>query len=198
MVYGLCALFPGTTALLTPSSARRVGVLANLTPASGRQNHTASPSATRSARLTLRCVHRIPPHVRDDRDTPLLARRDGESKSHVSEKRKSNIFRGRGGQQFANTARRANQLGTKSENRLRRSAFRTPPASYLRYDVSLPRETYHPRRQRLMGICSLRRSAFHATELRKCSDDAPYRRHGSAHALRGLARKRVMARPRSA
>ena len=38
------ALSPGTTALLTPSSAR--WRLANLTPASGRQNHTASPSAT--------------------------------------------------------------------------------------------------------------------------------------------------------
>src|SRR4029077_17408865 len=65
------ALSPGTTALLTPSSARRVGVVANLTPASGRQNHTASPSATASARLTLRRGHRIPPHVHDDRDTPL-------------------------------------------------------------------------------------------------------------------------------
>src|SRR5450631_3039846 len=66
--------------------------LANLTPASGRQNHTASPSATASARLTLRCVHRIPPDVHDDREPPLLARRDGESKPQISEKRKQNIF----------------------------------------------------------------------------------------------------------
>src|SRR6266700_1450421 len=50
---------------------------ANLTPASGRQNHTASPSATASARLTLRRVHRIPPRVHDDRDTPLSVGRDG-------------------------------------------------------------------------------------------------------------------------
>src|SRR5450631_1209919 len=66
--------------------------LANLTPASGRQNHTASPSVTASARLTLRRGHRIPPNVRDDRDTPLLARRDGETKAQISVKRKRNIF----------------------------------------------------------------------------------------------------------
>jgi len=79
-------------ALLTPSSARRVGVVANLAPASGRQNHTASPSATASARLTLRRVHRIPPNVRDDRETPLLERRDGDSKSHIFEKQKRFFF----------------------------------------------------------------------------------------------------------
>ena len=112
------ALFPGTTALLTPSSARRVGVLANLTPASGRQNHTASPSATESARLTLRRVHRIPPHVRDDRETPLLARRDGESKPHISEKRKTKYFCERAGQEFADPARRANQSARARSQRL--------------------------------------------------------------------------------
>ena len=86
--YGLLRALPGDQALLTPSSARRVGVVANLAPASGRQNHTASPSATASARLTLRRVHRIPPNVRDDRETPLLERRDGDSKSQNYEKRK--------------------------------------------------------------------------------------------------------------
>ena len=64
---------------------------ANLTPASGRQDHTTSPSAAivsrpraldRSQVLSTspaitsrakRCrVHRIPPRVRDDHDTPLL------------------------------------------------------------------------------------------------------------------------------
>src|SRR4030088_2141818 len=63
---------------------------ANLTPASGRQDHTTSPYATTSLVRVLvdrsqiqrtrpaipsparRCrVHRIPPRVRDDRDTPL-------------------------------------------------------------------------------------------------------------------------------
>jgi hypothetical protein len=43
----------------------------NLTPASRRQDHTTSPSASGAlVRSTLR-VHRIPPHVRDDRETPL-------------------------------------------------------------------------------------------------------------------------------
>ena len=45
---------------------------ANLTPASGRQDHTTSPSAKISALVSsAACVHRIPPRVRDDRDTPL-------------------------------------------------------------------------------------------------------------------------------
>jgi len=63
---------------------------ANLTPASGRQDHTTSPSAATSLVRTFcdhsriqrtrpaipsrakRCrVHRIPPRVRDDHDTPL-------------------------------------------------------------------------------------------------------------------------------
>src|SRR6202163_2202427 len=43
----------------------------NLTPASGRQDHTTSPSA--SAQFVKRAisVHRIPPRVRDDREPPL-------------------------------------------------------------------------------------------------------------------------------
>ena len=46
---------------------------ANLTPASGRQDHTTSPSATSVARLAPppRPPHPAP-NVRDDRDTPLL------------------------------------------------------------------------------------------------------------------------------
>ena len=44
---------------------------ANLTPASRRQEHTTSPSASvRFVKRTAR-VHRIPSHVRDDRETPL-------------------------------------------------------------------------------------------------------------------------------
>src|SRR5258708_20411746 len=45
----------------------------SLTPASGRQNHTTSPSV--SAALVSRSisVHRIPPHVLDDLQPPLLS-----------------------------------------------------------------------------------------------------------------------------
>jgi hypothetical protein len=46
-------------------------IFANLTPASGRQDHTTSPSADQRVRQRAIHVHRIPPHVRDDRETPL-------------------------------------------------------------------------------------------------------------------------------
>ena len=45
---------------------------ANLTPASRRQDHTTSPSASHAIRQKRIRVHRIPPRVRDDRDTPLM------------------------------------------------------------------------------------------------------------------------------
>src|SRR5258705_12471425 len=69
--YGLLRALPGDQACLTPSPAL---LLADLTPASGRQNHTTSPYAsapfvTRTAR-----VHRIPPRVRNVRNAP---QRDG-------------------------------------------------------------------------------------------------------------------------
>src|ERR1700726_2350264 len=41
----------------------------NLTPASGRQDPTTSPSAS-GAFVYSAIVYRIPPHVRDDRETP--------------------------------------------------------------------------------------------------------------------------------
>ncbi len=64
------ALSP-VTGLSCHRHPREVLLPANLTPASGRQDHTASPSA----RLAFVCrklrVHRIPPRVRDDREPPL-------------------------------------------------------------------------------------------------------------------------------
>jgi hypothetical protein len=79
--YGFLRALPGDHRFVDPVIRATRWRLANLTPASGRQNHTASPSATASARLTLRRVHRIPPNVHDDREAPLLERRDGASKS---------------------------------------------------------------------------------------------------------------------
>ena len=50
-----------------------VFVSANLTPASGRQDHTISPYASvRPSSAHIR-VHRIPPRVRDDGATPLVS-----------------------------------------------------------------------------------------------------------------------------
>ena len=44
---------------------------ASLTPASRRQDHTTSPSASALFVKSAARVHRIQPRVRDDRDTPL-------------------------------------------------------------------------------------------------------------------------------
>ncbi|MEH2570545.1 hypothetical protein V1289_010172 [Bradyrhizobium sp. AZCC 2289] len=46
-------------------------LLTNLAPASGRQDHTTSPSASATLVSRRLRVHRIPPRVRDDRDPPL-------------------------------------------------------------------------------------------------------------------------------
>src|SRR4029077_3116671 len=61
MVYGLFRALPGDRVLLPPSSLRSL-LLKNLTPASGRQDHTTSPSASSAARLAspLRPPHPTP------------------------------------------------------------------------------------------------------------------------------------------
>src|SRR5579863_6580927 len=71
MVYGLYRALPGDRAFLPPSPARCESIVANLTPASGRQDHTTSPSATSALVRSASCVHRIPPRVRDVREPPL-------------------------------------------------------------------------------------------------------------------------------
>ena len=79
--------FPRAMVLrLIPRSPRGPGFLApvalrsskNLVPASGHQDHTTSPSAMVAARLaaSLRPSHPAL-NVRDDREAPLLVRRDG-------------------------------------------------------------------------------------------------------------------------
>src|SRR6478672_5843848 len=78
--YGLLRALPGDHAFLTPSPAL---LIANLTPALGRQNHTTSPYASAPfvrlalARLTPpRPPHPVPRFV-TTRDPPLLPERDG-------------------------------------------------------------------------------------------------------------------------
>ena len=91
MVLRLIRDLPGDRALLPPSSLRSL-LLKNLTPASGRQDHTPSPSASSVFVSHAICVHRIPaPNVRDDRDTPLLWRRDSGKKAQFPIFRKRNI-----------------------------------------------------------------------------------------------------------
>jgi len=76
MVYGLFRALPGDRAFLPPSLA---DYSANLTPASGRQDHTALPSALCLARLA---KPKRPPHLAQRSwrwPTSLLSRRDGRS-----------------------------------------------------------------------------------------------------------------------
>ena len=59
-------------ATIAPKKLAKSLLPRNLTPASGRQDHTTSPSAARTFVKSAVRVHRIPPRVRDDRDTPLM------------------------------------------------------------------------------------------------------------------------------
>jgi hypothetical protein len=112
-VTGLFATVAREYGLPAPGRADRTS--ANLTPASGRQDHTTSPyAATSLVRVLLtahgfprtrpaipsrarRCrVHRTPSRVRDDRDTPLCVGRDGETHRDVSTNHGSEIFLQRG------------------------------------------------------------------------------------------------------
>src|SRR5215216_906742 len=63
------------TALLPPSPAL---LIARLTPAPRRPNHTTSPYASGAYVQRAICVHRISPHVRDDRERPSSAVRRAE------------------------------------------------------------------------------------------------------------------------
>src|ERR1019366_8040025 len=66
---GFLRALPGDRALLPPSPAN---CSASLTPASGRQDHTTSPSASAPFVCNAARVHRIPPRVRDDRASAPL------------------------------------------------------------------------------------------------------------------------------
>jgi len=100
--YGLLRALPGDHRFVDPVIRATRWRLANLTPASGRQNHTTSPSASKALVSRSIAATASHPNVHDDRETPLLWRRDRRSKSYISEKRKRNIFRGRAGQDFQN------------------------------------------------------------------------------------------------
>jgi hypothetical protein len=60
---------------------RRKLVSANLTPASRCQDHTTWPSASRAVRYRRIRVHRIPLHVRDDRERP--SKRSGTGRGYT-------------------------------------------------------------------------------------------------------------------
>jgi hypothetical protein len=60
VVYGLLRALPGDRACLPPSPLRSL-LPKSLTPASGRQDHTTSPSASRALVCRALSVHRISP-----------------------------------------------------------------------------------------------------------------------------------------
>ncbi len=66
----LIRALPGDRAFLSPSPPRSL-LLKSLTPASRRRDHTTSPSASGALVNSAIHVHRVPPRVRDDHDTPL-------------------------------------------------------------------------------------------------------------------------------
>src|SRR5258708_49714 len=88
---------PGDRAFLPPSSLRSL-LLKNLTPASGRQDHTTSPSASASfvralfAHLTLPRPPHPAAYVRDDRETPLCVGRDGDISEVICARTKQEYF----------------------------------------------------------------------------------------------------------
>jgi hypothetical protein len=98
MVLRLIRDLPGDRAFLPPSPARRVKRLsANLAPASGRQNHTISPSAIASfVRAMIAPELSRPSHpasyVRDDRETPLMWERDGDGYKFDLGSSRSDLF----------------------------------------------------------------------------------------------------------
>jgi hypothetical protein len=64
----------------------------DLTPASGRQDHTTSPSASATLVLRRRRIHRIPLPTFVTTRTPLLSRRDGTSRKFDLPDGESEIF----------------------------------------------------------------------------------------------------------
>src|SRR6478752_3045609 len=87
---GFLRALPGDHACLPPSPAR---LLADLTPASERQDHTASPATSSALVLSAIGVHRIPPRVRDVRETPLLGNGTVRLSELIWVRRKRKYFR---------------------------------------------------------------------------------------------------------
>jgi len=67
----------GEPGLLSPSPAQCASIVANLTPASGRQDHTTLPSASCAIRQRRQNVHRIPHSTFVTIASAPLVRRDG-------------------------------------------------------------------------------------------------------------------------
>jgi hypothetical protein len=69
-LYGLLRALPGER-LFCHRRLREASLLSDLMPAPRHQDHTTSPYASGASVLRALRVHRISPHVRDDREPPL-------------------------------------------------------------------------------------------------------------------------------
>jgi hypothetical protein len=114
---GFLRALPGDRAFLSPSPADG---LASLTPASGRQDHTTSPSASAPFVFGATRVHRTPPPT-----SVTIAKRPSVRDGMISlyscfyQTGKRKIFADGTGHGIAKTARRANQLPPFTSPRLR-------------------------------------------------------------------------------
>ena len=159
----------GDHAWLPPSSADRS---AHLTPASERQDHTTSPSASApfvrvpddrsqaearpaiSLHARRRRVHRIPSRVRDDREPPLDGTRQRQDKSDLGQSRNDLFLRG----------------GLDS-------LLRRPPVGQITFDEKQPSAQPMHHRQGLLSV-ALYFPALFSTDLkpteipRRCRVDA--------------------------
>jgi hypothetical protein len=73
MVLRLIRDLPGEPGFLATVVGVMRSIIANLAPASGRQDHTISPSASRHSSDDAPRPSHPAPNVRDDREAPLLA-----------------------------------------------------------------------------------------------------------------------------
>src|SRR5277367_5541297 len=89
---GFLRALPGDRALLSPSP-RNAKHCRELTPASGRQDHTTSPSALVPLVLGHDNGHRIPPNVRDDGQRPSFRRDARSSRSDLPDGLSEIFFR---------------------------------------------------------------------------------------------------------
>ena len=99
MVYGLLRALPGDRALLPPSPLRSL-LLKSLTPASGCQDHTTSPSALASPVSRAAASIASRPDVRNVRVTPSEWDRMASLYSCFYQTEKRNIFRAGTGHEF--------------------------------------------------------------------------------------------------
>ena len=98
MALRLTSCSPRRTALLPPSL--RGNLHANLTPAPRRQDHTTSPYAIATLVSRDISVHRISPHVRDDREPPLVTGETGGVMPLIWVRTKAEYFSAKGWTDF--------------------------------------------------------------------------------------------------